>query len=80
MQAELQPYVDGAISKTITLGPESSPDEVKETLASAYDLGLKGCTVYRRSARAGVLSRQAPEVAQTTPGDAHCCEADRESD
>lgn len=79
MQAALQPFVDGAISKTITLGHDCSRAQVMETLQSAYDLGLKGCTIYRRSARAGVLSSLS-DAAQPAARDAHCCETDRESD
>lgn len=56
MQAALQPYVDGAISKTITLGRTWSRAEVGEIYAAAHELGLKGCTVYRAAARPGVVT------------------------
>lgn len=47
MQAALQPFVDSAISKTINL-PEDFPFEsVQDVYGKAYELGLKGCTVYR---------------------------------
>ena len=80
MQAALQPFVDGAISKTITLGHDCSRAQVTETLESAYDLGLKGCTVYRRSARAGVLKACARRLRRRPARDAHCCETEREND
>jgi ribonucleoside-diphosphate reductase alpha chain len=47
MQAALQPWVDGAIAKTINL-PEDFPRErYGELFDSAHRLGLKGCTTYR---------------------------------
>jgi ribonucleoside-diphosphate reductase alpha chain len=47
MQAALQPFVDSAISKTINL-PEVFPFEsMQDVYSEAYELGLKGCTVYR---------------------------------
>jgi len=70
MQAALQPYVDGAISKTIALGV-SPPASVPEILDSAYDLGLKGCTVFRHAARPGVITREP---------NARCCNTEREGD
>lgn len=56
MQAELQPYVDGAISKTIALASDCTRTEIGEILETAYDLGLKGCTLHRPAARPGVIA------------------------
>ena len=56
MQAALQPFVDGAISKTISLPDEFPVSAVGELYGSAYRLGLKGCTIYRRQARACIIS------------------------
>ena len=47
MQARLQPFVDNAISKTVTLPPEAGPDDVSRLFREAFTLGLKGCTVFR---------------------------------
>ena len=55
MQAALQPFVDGAISKTISLPDEFPASAVAELYASAFRLSLKGCTTYRRLARACVI-------------------------
>ncbi|MFO7276494.1 MAG: adenosylcobalamin-dependent ribonucleoside-diphosphate reductase [Pseudomonadota bacterium] len=69
MQAALQPYVDSAISKTITLGRTRARSEVGEIYAAAYELGLKGCTVYRAAARPGVVTEcsggERPACAET---------------
>jgi ribonucleoside-diphosphate reductase alpha chain len=55
MQAALQPWVDGGISKTVPLGGDVPLQAVDEILHRAYDLGLKGCTVYRAGTRAAVV-------------------------
>jgi len=81
MQAALQPYVDGAIAKTITFADDCPRTEMRAILESAYDLGLKGCTVYRPAARPGVLAdRYGTAPAREAARGAHCCEADREND
>lgn len=57
MQAALQPFVDSAISKTIPLGANSPKEGVAEIFSAAYELGLKGCTVYRACARPAVVEK-----------------------
>jgi ribonucleoside-diphosphate reductase alpha chain len=56
MQAALQPYVDGAISKTITLAKDCARSEMTTIFETADELGLKGCTVYRPESRPDVLA------------------------
>jgi ribonucleoside-diphosphate reductase alpha chain len=47
MQAALQPWVDGAISKTINLPADFPRERYGELFESAHARGLKGCTTYR---------------------------------
>ena len=55
MQAALQRHVDSSISKTINC-PEDVPFEVFQKIyLDAFDLGLKGCTVYRPNAVTGAI-------------------------
>jgi ribonucleoside-diphosphate reductase alpha chain len=70
MQAAVQPYVDSAVSKTINV-PESMDFAGFERLyRSAYDLGLKGCTIFRPNRVTGaVLTRQETQG----EGDGCCC-------
>ena len=72
MQACLQPYVDGAISKTINLPPEATTKDVARAFRFAHQAGIKGCTVYRPGARRGQVLRAL--------ADSHCCDASREAD
>jgi ribonucleoside-diphosphate reductase alpha chain len=75
MQAALQPCVDGAISKTITLPAHCSRADVAEIYESAYRLGLKGCTVFHASARPGVLTdRRDAGSCAAIPAATECCE------
>jgi ribonucleoside-diphosphate reductase alpha chain len=47
MQAAFQKYVNNAVSKTVNLPPEASPEDVKEIILLAYKLKCKGITLYR---------------------------------
>jgi ribonucleoside-diphosphate reductase alpha chain len=62
IQAALQPYVDNAISKTIYI-PENFPfSKLKAIYEKAYELRLKGCTIFRPNPVTGsVLTTQSVE-------------------
>lgn len=62
MQAVMQSFIDNAISKTINI-PENFPfEQLLEVYTQAYELGLKGCTVFRPNSITGsVLQMVQPE-------------------
>ncbi len=47
MMAAVQPFISGAISKTINLPHETTPEEVASCYALSWQLGLKACSLYR---------------------------------
>lgn len=75
MQAQLQPYVDNAISKTINVPQDYPFEEFVDLYRLAYDSGLKGCTTYRPNPVTGaILSSDDIQSAH------HCCSIEREAD
>ena len=75
MQAAIQPYVDQAISKTINIPADYDFDAFSTLYQKAYDLGLKGCTVFRPNPVTGaVLSKMNGENAAS-----HCCNPECET-
>lgn len=62
MQAAFQRHTDNAVSKTVNLPQNASPDEVKEAYMFAYRLKSKGVTIYRyNSKRDQVLTVEIPK-------------------
>jgi ribonucleoside-diphosphate reductase alpha chain len=72
MQAAVQPAIDGAISKTILLAERTTAADISRVYSMAHDLGLKGCTVFRRGSRRGVTEAEPPDYSARG---AHCCDA-----
>jgi len=65
MQAALQPHVDSAISKTVNCPAAIDFSEFRSVYLEAYELGLKGCTMFRPNGVTGsVLSLKTKEQNQ----------------
>jgi ribonucleoside-diphosphate reductase alpha chain len=62
MQAALQPFVDNAISKTVTVAEACPFEDFARAYEQAYDLGLKGCTLYRPNAVTGAVLQASPKT------------------
>ena len=76
MQAAVQPYVDYAISKTINIPADYSFDVLGHLYQDAYDLGLKGCTIFRPNPVTGSILTDLDKEDSTL----HCCSLEREAD
>jgi len=66
MQAAIAPYVDGAVSKTISLPRDFPMASVPEIFETAHLLGLKGCTVFRTGSRLSTIRRSGNRAALET--------------
>jgi ribonucleoside-diphosphate reductase alpha chain len=51
MQAEVQKYVDNAVSKTVNLPESATPAQVSRIFTLARESGCKGITVYRNNSK-----------------------------
>jgi ribonucleoside-diphosphate reductase alpha chain len=47
MMAAVQPFLSGAISKTVNMPQESTVEEIMQTYVEAWKLGLKAIAIYR---------------------------------
>ncbi len=55
MQAEVQKYVENAVSKTINMTGEATVEDIENSYLLAYQLNLKGITVFRDGCKAGTV-------------------------
>jgi ribonucleoside-diphosphate reductase alpha chain len=51
MMAAVQPFISGAISKTINLPEESTVEQVMDAYTEAWKLGLKAVAIYRDNSK-----------------------------
>ena len=47
MMAAVQPFISGAISKTVNMPNEATVEDIKQTYIEGWKLGLKGIALYR---------------------------------
>ncbi len=52
MMGAVQPFISGAISKTINMPAETTVDEIKEAYLQSWKLGLKAVALYRDGCKA----------------------------
>jgi len=55
MQGRIQKWVDHSISVTVNIPNETPVELVRDIYKTAWEVGCKGCTIYRDGSRSGVL-------------------------
>ena len=71
MMAAAQPFISGAISKTINMPESASVDEIMEAYIQSWKLGLKAVAIYRDgSKKAQPLSSMGSATHKSQKGDA----------
>ncbi len=69
MMAAVQPFLSGAISKTVNMPSDATPEEIANAYVESWRLGLKAVAVYRdgckRSQPLSTSKEQADEVRST---------------
>jgi ribonucleoside-diphosphate reductase alpha chain len=81
MMAATQPFISGAISKTVNLPESASVEDIMEAYLQAWKLGLKAVAVYRDGCKKSQpLSAAGTSTALSKKGDAVAVAAPREEE
>jgi len=71
MMAAVQPFLSGAISKTVNMPTDATPDDIAEAYTESWRLGLKAVAVYRDGCkRSQPLSTSKEEAKEAAEGEA----------
>ena len=69
MMAAVQPFLSGAISKTVNLPHDATPEDIEQIYMQAWKLGLKAIAIYRDgSKRTQPLSTKKPDAQAESAG------------
>ena len=69
MQAAIQPFIDGAVSKTINLPQSATDEDVEGLILEASRLEIKGCALFSPDAsNENVLGSAERSKSKNTPG------------
>ncbi|MEY2634422.1 MAG: hypothetical protein RIS75_362 [Actinomycetota bacterium] len=70
MMAACQPFLSGAISKTVNMPSEATVDEVEEIYFQAWKMGVKALAIYRDNCKVGQPLSDAKAKTAEVPTDA----------
>ena len=68
MMAAAQPFISGAISKTVNMPETATVEEVEELLVQSWKLGLKAVAIYRDNCKVAQPLSADKKVAAVEPG------------
>ena len=77
MMAAVQPFLSGAISKTVNMPETATKDEIADVYFQGWKMGLKALAIYRDNCKVGqplsdakakTEEKKAPEASVVTPG------------
>jgi len=71
MMAAVQPFISGAISKTVNMPPEATVKDIENTYIEAWRLGLKAVAIYRDGSKRFYFMNTAATETQTAPSGEH---------
>ncbi|GIH54921.1 vitamin B12-dependent ribonucleotide reductase [Microbispora rosea subsp. aerata] len=69
MMAAVQPFLSGAISKTVNLPESATVDDIEEVYLQGWKLGLKALAVYRDNCKVGQPLSAAKKTSDEAPAD-----------
>ena len=69
MMAACQPFLSGAISKTVNLPETATVEEIKDVYLQSWKLGLKATAIYRDNCKVGQPLADAHGQKEPTPAD-----------
>ncbi len=67
MMAAIQPFISGAISKTVNLPESATVEDVEHVYIEGWKLGLKALAIYRNNCKVGQPLSDAKETKATAP-------------
>jgi ribonucleoside-diphosphate reductase alpha chain len=67
MMAAVQPFISGAISKTVNMPEEATVEEVEQLHIDAWRLGVKAIAIYRDNCKVGQPLSTTKKAAAATP-------------
>jgi ribonucleoside-diphosphate reductase alpha chain len=70
MMAAVQPFISGAISKTVNMPHEATPEDIWQVYMDAWKLGLKAIAIYRDGCKRTQplsTSKESPEAKTLSP-------------
>jgi len=74
MMAAVQPFISGAISKTVNMPETATVEEIEDIYFQAWSLGLKALAIYRDNCKVGqplTDARAAKKPAEADAGEVH---------